>query len=384
MHNNDYFLALIALGLWLLTALAAPAAAAAEPARGRNFDHHQTGFPLTGMHTVAPCESCHRNGVFKGTPTQCALCHTRGSGRANTAKPAMHFPTNAACDQCHDTRRFAGARYDHSGITPGGCTQCHNGAMAKGKPGNHVRTNSACDACHSTRAWRPATFDHGMVTPGTCGTCHQKPANHVITTAPCDSCHRTSAWRPARFDHSTVTPGTCGSCHNGSTATGKPANHVMTTASCDTCHRTSAWLPATFSHATVVPGSCATCHNGSNATGKPASHFVTSRACDACHTTTRWTPATSYSHTSALFPGQHNSSVTCRQCHTGNSETVAWPYATYRPDCAGCHANRYKPDPHKKSDGTRYTVLELRNCAGSCHIEGQLRSGQHRPSAAQF
>ena len=57
---------------------------------------------------------------------------------------------------------------------------------------------------------------------------------------------------------------------------------------------------------------------------------------------------------------------------------------SYQPDCAGCHANRYKPDPHKKTDNTRYTVLELKNCAGSCHIEGKLRSGQHRASAGNF
>lgn len=383
MYNKNPLRVALLLGAWLLVVLAAPVANAAEPARGRNFDHHQTGFPLTGMHTAAPCESCHRNGVFKGTPTQCALCHTQGSGRANTAKPPMHIPTNAACDQCHDTRRFAGARYDHSGVTPGGCARCHNGQMASGKPGNHVVTSSSCDACHSTRAWRPATFDHAMVTPGTCATCHRKPANHVMTTAACDSCHRTTAWRPARFDHATVTQ-ECGICHNGVTATGKPSNHVVTTASCGNCHGTTLWKPARFDHATATAGTCGGCHNGVNATGKPGNHFITSRSCDQCHTITRWRPATSYRHTSALFPGQHNSSVTCNQCHTGNGETVTWPFAAYQPDCAACHANRYKPDPHKKADGTRYTVLELRNCAGSCHIEGRLRSGEHRASGNEF
>lgn len=383
----------LVLTVVVLCAGALPAAHAAEGARpGRGFDHLQTGFPLTGAHTTVRCESCHARGVFKGTPTQCATCHLPGSGRATTVKPANHIPTTAPCDQCHNTRRFADARFDHSAVVPGSCATCHNGVTAKGKPAAHVPTSDSCDQCHSTRLWRPATYDHSRIAPGTCSSCHanDKPGNHVPTSQSCDACHNTRAWLPARFDHALVVPGTCVQCHQ------KPGNHIPTTGACDTCHRTTAWRPAIgVDHSTVVPGTCATCHNGSSATGKPSSHFVTSRACDACHSTTAWLPTRSYSHTSALFPGQHNSSVTCIRCHTGNSETVVWPYSAYQPDCAGCHASRYKPDPHKKTEvptTIRYTVSELRNCAGSCHIYTdntftqirRQRSGEHRSSSGDF
>ena len=287
---------LILIGLLAMLGVLLPSSAyAARP----TFDHLTTGFPLTGAHAQANCESCHLSGVFRGTPTQCVSCHTVGSGRALTAKPANHFPT----------------------------------------------------------------------------------------TAPCDECHRsTVTWAGARFSHAAIAPGSCMRCHNGSIASGKPANHVMTTASCDMCHRTSAWVPASFNHTSVTPGTCANCHNGTQATGKPNGHFVTTRSCDACHTTSAWTPVLTYSHISPYY-STHRSGVRCADCHTTNSEVISWPYAAYKPDCAGCHANRFKADAHKKVDSptTYYTVSELRNCTGACHTYtdstlttiSKSRSGHH-------
>ena len=39
------------------------------------FDHAATSFPLSGAHVTAECSSCHVNGVFTGTPTDCWSCH---------------------------------------------------------------------------------------------------------------------------------------------------------------------------------------------------------------------------------------------------------------------------------------------------------------------
>jgi hypothetical protein len=167
---------------------------------------------------------------------------------------------------------------------------------------------------------------------------------------------------------------------------------VVTTASCDTCHRTTAWLPATFSHTGVVAGTCASCH-GTSARGKPTNHFITTRACDACHATTAWLPVRPYTHLSPFYK-PHNSSVTCASCHKSNSEVATWTFAAYKPDCAGCHAARFKPDPHKKVDSPKilYTVSELKNCAGSCHTYTnstfttiqRTRTGQHRSTDGGF
>ena len=51
-------------------------------------------------------------------------------------------------------------------------------------------------------------------------------------------------------------------------------------------------------------------------------------------------------------------------------ESAAWSSPAYRPDCAGCHAGDFRPGPHKKTESpdTFYTVGELRDCTGACHV----------------
>ncbi|OPZ07979.1 MAG: hypothetical protein BWZ07_03232 [Alphaproteobacteria bacterium ADurb.BinA280] len=168
---------------------------------------------------------------------------------------------------------------------------------------------------------------------------------------------------------------------------------MPTTASCDACHRTTAWTPATFSHSNVAPGTCATCHNGSSATGKPGGHFVTTRSCDDCHRTTSWTPTLTYSHISIGYRA-HRAGVDCNDCHRNNSEVISWQFPAYRPNCAGCHANEFETDKHKKVNSPRiyYTVSELQDCTGSCHIYTdstftqiqEARSNEHRPTDGGF
>jgi hypothetical protein len=101
-----------------------------------------------------------------------------------------------------------------------------------------------------------------------------------------------------------------------------------------------------------------------------------------------------FRHTSADYPGDHRSSVTCNDCHTSNSQTVAWPNAAYAPDCAACHANDYRSGPHRKyqNPDANYTVSELRDCAGACHIYtdssmttiATRRNSHHRTNSGGF
>jgi hypothetical protein len=188
-------------------------------------------------------------------------------------------------------------------------------------------------------------------------------------------------------DHNAVV-GTCSSCHNGSVATGKPQNHIPTTGECDTCHSTVAWTPARFDHATIT-GSCASCHNGGTATGKPSNHFVTNLACETCHRNTGWTPLI-FRHSSLNFP-DHGSRLDCKDCHRANAQQVPYPSPAFAPDCAACHANDFKPGPHKKYEQptkVTYTVQELRDCTGACHVYtdsslttiNKRRSNEHSPN----
>ncbi len=349
--------ALAALGL-ILHAFVHGDTLAAETKRNVSFDHVKTGFPLTGAHVALPCETCHVQGTFKGTPKNCETCHTPGSRvRAATAKPANHIPTRQACNQCHSsTASWKVARFTHVGVIPNQCGQCHNNSTAPGKPANHPVTNQSCDTCHRTTTWMSAAFTHLGVIPGTCATCHgttatRKPSNHIPTNLSCDACHTTGGtFTTSRFTHSAtqgVLPLQCATCHNGSyshmNALGKSSNHVATTASCDTCHKgyvSFAMAGSAFNHSGVTPGSCANCHNGSQAAGKPSNHIPTTQPCDACHSTggTFTTSTFSHSATQGVIAGQ------CTTCHNGayaqwNAQGKPANHSPTTASCDSCHKN---------------------------------------------
>jgi hypothetical protein len=180
--------------------------------------------------------------------------------------------------------------------------------------------------------------------------------------------------------------GTCAACHNGTTAPGKTANHIPSTATCDDCHNTNAWIPAVMDHNAGL-GTCSGCHDGVRAIGKPNGHFITTVECDQCHTTNGWVPVLAFRHSSANYPGDHRANIPCATCHPSNSQVVSWRNnPAYQPDCAGCHAGDYKSGSHTKYGSTRYTVSELRDCAGACHTYtdsslttiSRTRNSQHR------
>ena len=392
----------------------------AAPEESQPFDHFSTGFPLTGQHTSVSCESCHIKGIFKGTPKSCNSCH---NGQIAPGKHAKHIVSDSICDNCHTTFSWDTAAVDHTSVI-GSCSACHNGSQATGKPAKHVFTTSECDTCHGTVSWVPASFNHDNVT-GRCDTCHNgkdatgKHATHLATTQDCTECHNTVSWAGANFNHTNITgrcdachindlprnhvsfTGDCGdchntntwatggfnhdniggkrcdSCHNGQVATGKHAQHVLTSDDCGTCHNTNAWVPANFDHSNVV-GACSGCH----IKDKPNNHFVTSKECNGCHNITNWTTV-NFLHSSGNYPGDHRSGISCIDCHTSNSEIATWNSPAYKPDCAGCHENRYKQDSHKhivNGNTVFYSVSELRNCAGSCHKEETPIAQHHRPT----
>ena len=76
-------------------------AAAAHAVDRTPFDHLTTGFELIGQHRDLPCESCHVNAIFKGTPKDCAACHGVGTAVRATAKPVSHILTSDRCEACH-------------------------------------------------------------------------------------------------------------------------------------------------------------------------------------------------------------------------------------------------------------------------------------------
>lgn len=297
------------------------------------FDHFRTSFPLVGAHERITCESCHRGGLFEGTPTRCFLCHDGSGVRAQTSKDFDHIRSTDDCDDCHLMHAWVPSRIDHSAVR-GNCFVCHNGAAAEGKSINHVQSSNDCE-----------------------------------------SCHRTVSWQGARFDHAGVTS-SCQICHDGQQARGKSGDHIQSSNDCEQCHNTRNWDDADFDHSGAT-GNCSSCHDGTVATGVGDGHFLTSADCVECHSTARWEPS-SFLHRSGGYPGDHAERLDCTDCHRSNSAIVSWERSDLQPDCAACHVSDFEPGPHKKQDSPRilYTASELRDCAGSCHIE-RPRSGEH-------
>src|SRR5690349_5285565 len=103
--NTVGWLARCAMALLTLVPALGFAAAGAPPITVP-FDHLTTGFELDGPHRDLPCEACHLNAVFKGTPRTCGSCHITGSQFNATPKSASHIPSTNNCDACHNTISF--------------------------------------------------------------------------------------------------------------------------------------------------------------------------------------------------------------------------------------------------------------------------------------
>lgn len=97
---------------------------------GVSFNHNQF-FQLQGRHASTACATCHRNGVYRGTPRTCVGCHQANYNATRSPNHAQSgFPTT--CESCHlatDTSwtqgRFSHTRFPLSGRHNVPCAQCH-------------------------------------------------------------------------------------------------------------------------------------------------------------------------------------------------------------------------------------------------------------------
>ncbi len=320
-------------------------------------DHSKFAFKLDGKHAAVACESCHKNGVFKGTPTDCASCHTEDDAHNGTL--------GSQCAVCHTPTGWKPSTFDHNNsafqltgkhasVT---CQSCHINGVFKGAPTDcascHTRNDPhagklgiQCAECHTTNGWKPSTFDHK-------NSSFQLTGKH--TTVACAQCHKDKFF--------VGTPTACSSCHAGNDPHGGALG-----AQCATCHTTDGWKPSAFNHANSIfkltgahtTVACASCHKDLKFKGTPTTCYACHAAndhhggkygtnCAACHTTTAWKPAT-FDHNLSAFPltGAHVN-VSCTDCHA-NGIFVGAP-----KDCYSCHKTK---DPHAGKAGT--------NCA-TCH-----------------
>ena len=405
----------IALIVLLLPGVAAHAAAPITVP----FDHLTTGFELDGVHRDLPCESCHLNAIFKGTPRSCATCHIAGSQFNATPKTPAHIPSTNDCAACHNTIAFRPSmHFDHAAVL-GSCISCHNGSIAQGEGPTHPATTQDCASCHSVISWNPPKqIDHSQIplsVAGFCIICHNgvqaagKTTGHIATNLECGDCHLTTTWLGASFDHTGIKTG-CVSCHNGIKAVGKQGGHMPTSNLCENCHTSGigtalpSWAPSQFDHTQMTVTTCQTCHGGAVkittgfVSSQPSNHvppIPSSIDCGVCHGNTP--AAETWSVLAASIPTLHTglSVGNCLLCHAG--ETFAGVPAPYIPmsisgvspskatpltpphipilagsDCSACHGAAYQAGgfgPATAMSAAKHVFVS--SACNTCHDTGK-------------
>lgn len=297
--------------------------------RTLHFAHERdTAFPLAGAHAKVACAQCHvgaepgsalASARLRGTPTQCAGCHTD-----------PHLQTlGDDCARCHVEAGWTGdhLRFRHdrdSGFRLEGahaavqCIACHVPASASGELASSLLAG----------------------TPTECSGCHED-AHAPTLGSDCERCHVTAEWggRALRFRH------------DADTAFALTGGHR--TLACTACHRSpSPEAPLAAAPLRGTPTACSTCHDDPH-----AGQFA--RDCATCHETTGWTGRSiAIDHSAFPLRGRHTA-VSCEKCHPPvppSGSLASAKFVAISHDCSACHE-----DPH---EGT----LAPRNCAG-CHDE---------------
>ena len=178
-----------------------------QPAK---FDHNLSDFKLQGAHAEIACKSCHENGVYKGTPTDCYSCHQ--------LVDAHNGSFGNDCSICHVPSSWENVTFDHN--------------LTK-FPLDGAHLQLQCEQCHINNTLVGASPQ--------CVACHADPDFHAgAFSTNCSDCHSTTAWSPANFNLSHPEP----RVEEG----GSGVNHGGTT--CRTCHPS-----------TVRSYTCLACHN---------------------------------------------------------------------------------------------------------------------------
>ena len=204
--------------------------------QGATFNHHATGFPLTGAHLAVACSQCHGSGATGPLPTTCVSCHQVDYNNTQTPNHQQaQYSTD--CTACHTTTTWTGAMVDHNRTAfpltgahlQAACAQCHGDGVYKGKPTtcvschlndyntatdpNHqqAQISTDCASCHTATVWTSATYtthdaQYFPIYSGAhrgrwnaCSTCHVNPSDY--RQFDCLSCHTASRTTP---DHSGV------------------------------------------------------------------------------------------------------------------------------------------------------------------------------------
>jgi hypothetical protein len=353
------------------------------------FKHEETGFPLTGVHQMVDCHTCHESLKFTEVRINCSSCHTDiHQGQFGIDCQSCHTPDSwknqreiftlhsernfplvgvhaiADCEACHVNQQineFAG--------TPVDCNGCHvNDFMITDNP-NHLKADFStdCQTCHQPlqTTWHKTTWVHPeMALEGAhrqldCNSCHVN--SYVGTTSDCYNCHSNDYLQTTSPAHNTYGfPKDCNFCHNQNRWQGTQFDHVQYTGFelrgahafilCSDCHTNNQWVG--------LPHDCFGCHENDYSNVPDPNHVTNAfpTDCMSCHNETSWQQVT-FDHNQTQFPltGAHVS-LQCIDCHSGG-------YANTASDCFSCHEQDYNAttDPNHASNSFNLDCTQCHN-----------------------
>jgi nitrate/TMAO reductase-like tetraheme cytochrome c subunit len=345
-----------------------------------DFNHQNTGFPLSGEHTRVGCRECHQILIFSHIGVACVDCHMDVHGgelgsecenchspktwenrqeifdqHDNTRFPLVGVHSIIDCESCH----FQQTPHEYK-TTPIECYQCHLEEYQSSKNPDHIAAqfSTDCQTCHPIQAttWSQTDYSHqsypllGAHIQVDCLGCHS--SGYSGTPTMCEDCHIQDYQASSDPDHEVFGfPRNCEICHNenqwGGTSfdhlaeSGFALNGAHATILCNSCHVNN--------QISGLPRDCIGCHEGDYNSVDDPNHVQAqfSFDCLECHSEQSWTPAT-FDHNQTQFPltGAHVA-ISCIDCHKNNQ------YTGLPGDCYACHDNDYNAtsDPNHQSAG---------------------------------
>ncbi len=348
----------LSLGLWLMAALASPAAAQVPP-------------------TNEDCLACHSDPAA-----------TRANGTSVAVAPD-HFGESVhgffACVDCHQDLAALEEWPHPESLAPVSCQTCHDQPVADFEQSVHFllrdrstgQPNATCASCHGAHDIRPssdpASRTYVLNLPQTCGTCHNHaqipgPSGEVFehfqdsvhgrglsrsgltVSANCSSCHGAHDVRasedPESSVHRSQIAGTCATCHQGieqvyagSVHGQQVAGGDLGAAVCSDCHTShEIRRSATEGWRLDAIRECGSCHVDKIGTYRDTYHgkvtnlgFERIATCSDCHGSHDILPA---SNPQSMISSTRLLS-TCQSCHPGANEN----FVKYDP-----HADKHDPE----------------------------------------
>lgn len=304
----------------------------------KNFDHSETGYPLTGLHRkVSDCDRCHtparrlpgkklKSYLLKDT--RCAACH----------QDVHKGQLGTTCDKCHGLETpFRQIVFNHD-------------KSSFPLQGAHRKVD--CTRCHKEKKWKGLVFSN-------CGDCHRDPHRPPFKQR-CAGCHdeKANSWRVSTFDHN---------------RTRYPLRGKHRTLSCKKCH------PPGQKNWKIPFSNCSNCHK------KDPHQGQFDRDCKTCHVVEGFKKIL-YNHDTGRYPltGKHRT-VSCSKCHyaRGTGKTVV--YKPLKTGCADCHQDIHLHQFDKRCEVCHTTAGFKREFLEFDHQRDSTYplQGKHRTAACE-